>query len=86
MKYFNYHAKVKKLILSGKLTGYRFVDNYNGICPALVLYFDNHRPMPIRSYRWEEYVPYLMMLSDKIKEEDLDEKILINIKETDKKE
>lgn len=66
MSYYNYHAEIKKLIMSGRLVGYRFVDNYNGIKPALVLYFSNHRPMPIRSYRWEEYIPYLIMHSDKI--------------------
>lgn len=68
MSYYNYHAQIKKLILSGKLTGYKFVDDYNGIRPALVLYFSNHRPMPVRSYRWQEYIPLLMMFSDKIKE------------------
>lgn len=68
MSYYNYHAEIKKLILSGKLVGYRFADDYNGIKPALVLYFSGHRPMPVRSYRWEEYIPYLMMQSDKIEE------------------
>ncbi len=68
MAYYNYHAEIKKLILSGRLIGYQFVDDYNGIRPALVLYFSGHRPMPIRSYRWEEYIPLLVMQSDKIKE------------------
>ena len=67
--YYNYHAQIKKLILSGRLTGYKFVDDYNGIRPALVLYFDGHRPMPIRSYRWPEYIELLMMYCDKIQEE-----------------
>ncbi len=66
MAYFNYHAKIKKLILNGQLERYQFFDDYHGIKPALVLYFKNNPPMPIRSYRWEEYIPYLMMLSDKI--------------------
>lgn len=70
MKYYNYHAQIKKLILSGRLKGYKFVDDYNGIRPALVLYFEDHRPMPIRNYRWEEYLPYIMTLSDKIEEKD----------------
>lgn len=65
MSYFNYHAKVKKLILSGLLERYEFVDDYNGIKPALVLYFKDNPPMPIRSYRWEEYLPFLKMFSDK---------------------
>lgn len=63
--YYNYHAQVKKLILEGRLIGYEFVDDYNGIKPALVLYFHEHRPMPIRNHRWEEYVPYLINLCDK---------------------
>lgn len=53
--YFNYHAKVKKLIKDGHLTDYQVVSNWNNISPALVLYFDNHEPMPIRKYRWEQY-------------------------------
>lgn len=61
--YFNYHAKVKRLILQGELLGYEFLDEYNGISPALVLYFKHSPPMPIRSYRWEEYVPLLEMLN-----------------------
>lgn len=55
MAYFNYHAKAKNLIEEGHLTHYEIVDNWNGIKPALVLYFDNNRPMPIREYRWAEY-------------------------------
>lgn len=66
MRYYNYHAQIKKLILSGRLTGYKFVDDYNGIKPALVLYFIDHRPMPVRSYRWEEYLPYIMGLCDNV--------------------
>lgn len=54
--YYNYHAKAKKLIADGHLIDYDIVDQWNGIKPALVLYFDNHKPMPIRSYRWDEYL------------------------------
>ena len=57
--YFNYHATAKRLIAEGRLTGYRFLDEYNGISPCLLLLFDNHRPMPIRQYRWEEYLPLI---------------------------
>lgn len=53
--YYNYHAQIKKLILSGELKSFEIVSRYNGISPALVLYFKNHRPMPIREYRWQEY-------------------------------
>ena len=55
MGYFNYHAKAKSLIADGHLIGYEIVDNWNGIKPALVLYFDNNKPMPIREYRFDEY-------------------------------
>lgn len=64
--YYNYHAQIKKLILEGKLKGYEFMDEYNGIKPALVLYFNNHHPMSIREYRWEEYLPFLMNLNEKL--------------------
>ncbi|OTQ72908.1 MULTISPECIES: thermostable hemolysin delta-VPH [unclassified Gilliamella] len=59
MAYFNYHAKAKKLISQGYLIHYEFVDNWNGIKPALVLYFENVNPMPIRKYRWQEYLPLI---------------------------
>lgn len=54
--YYNYHAKAKQLISEGYLIGVEFVDDWNGISPAMVLYFDNHKPMPIREYRWCEYM------------------------------
>lgn len=56
--YYNYHAKAKKLIAEGHLVESKIVDNWNGIVPALVLFFDNHRPMPIRQYRWDEYMNF----------------------------
>ena len=54
--YYNYHAQAQKLILEGHLVNYVIVDQWGSIKPALVLFFDNHRPMPIRSYRWDEYM------------------------------
>ena len=63
--YFNYHAKAKRLILEGRLVGYKFMDEYNGISPALVLFFDGAKPMPIRDYRWQEYLPFLMDFEEK---------------------
>lgn len=56
MLYYNYHAQAKKLIHSGHLTHYEFLDRWNHIAPALILYFDNHQPMPIREERWSEYL------------------------------
>lgn len=57
--YFNYHAKAKKLIKNGELAYYTIVDDYNGIKPALVLYFTHHSPMPIRQNRFSEYLTLL---------------------------
>lgn len=59
MPYFNYHAKAKKLIGEGHLTDYEIVPNWNGIRPALVLYFDNNRPIPIREHKFDEYMMIL---------------------------
>lgn len=38
------------------MTDFKIVDNYNGISPALVLFFDNRNPIPIREYKWNEYL------------------------------
>ena len=59
MGYFNYHAKIKKLINEGHLVGYVLLKEYHGISPALVLYFDNEKPMPLRKQRFEEYYKIL---------------------------
>lgn len=59
MSYFNYHSKIKKLISEGHLIEYKVIDNWNGISPALVFYFDNSRPMPVREYRFKEYFELL---------------------------
>lgn len=64
--YYNYHAQVRRKILEGKLVGYKFVDEYNGISPALVLYFSDGKAMPIRDYMWEDYLPILIELDNKI--------------------
>lgn len=63
MSYFNYHAKAKKLIYEGHLINYEIVDSWNKISPALVLYFDNNRPIPIREYMWDEY--FMILNKDK---------------------
>ena len=61
MAYFNYHATAKRLIREGKLQGYRIVESYRGIRPALLLFFDDvcHPVMPIREHRFSEYLPLL---------------------------
>lgn len=56
--YYNYHAQIKKLISEGHLVKSEIVDQWNSISPALVLYFDNHKPMPVREYRWDEYLQF----------------------------
>jgi hypothetical protein len=59
--YFNYHATARQLLVEGKLTGWYITDRHNQISPALVLLFDDatHPVMPIREYRWDEYLPLL---------------------------
>lgn len=57
--YFNYHSKVKKNIQEDIITKIEIVDNYNGISPAMVIYFKNHKPMPIREHMWDDYIKYL---------------------------
>ena len=66
MSYFNYHAQVRKLIKSKHLIGVTIFQKYNHISPALVLYFDNHKPMPIREYKWREYLEIINELGIKI--------------------
>ena len=59
MTYFNYHAKAKRLIQKGYCISASFFLNYHHIKPALVLYFENNIPIPIRDYMWNEYLPLL---------------------------
>ncbi len=55
MGYYNYHAVAKNLIKNGHLIRTEYVGVWNDVSPALVLFFDNHPPMPIRKEKWEEY-------------------------------
>lgn len=64
--YFNYHAKVKNLIISGHCTGFKFLNEYHKISPCLLIYFDNCKPMPIRKHKFEEYM--FLFLQNGIKE------------------
>lgn len=59
MAYFNYHAKAQGLIKTGHCVKAELVKNYKAIRPALVLYFDDHIPMPIRSHKFSEYLELL---------------------------
>ena len=56
MSYFNYHARAINLIKSVHCTKAEIKKKHNRISPALVLYFDNHIPMPIREHKWELYI------------------------------
>ena len=64
MSYYNYHATAKRLLREGKLLQWYITDRYKNISPALVLVFDDNRHpiMPIREYRWHEYLPLLRKL------------------------
>ena len=53
--YFDYHAVAKRAIRNGHFVKKEYVPSWNGIAPALVLFFDDRPPMPIRKERWEEY-------------------------------
>ena len=60
--YYNYHAKAKQLIKEGRLVSHQIIESYHGISPALLLYFDCHKPMPIRQHRWQEYFELLSQI------------------------
>ena len=68
--YYNYHAHAKSLILNGHCVRAIIKQNYNKICPALLLVFNNHRPMPIRLYHFEEYFILLKNVGIKIETDD----------------
>ena len=59
MTYFNYHAKAQNLIKDGHCVKAEVVQKYKDISPALVLYFDNNIPMPIREHKFSEYFALL---------------------------
>jgi len=51
-----YHNKIKQRIRNKELVSYQYVEEYNGIKPALLLYFDTEpKVRPIREHRFEEY-------------------------------
>jgi len=59
MTYFNYHAKAKNLIKNGHCIAVTIFKEYHHIRPALVLYFSNNKPIPIREYMWKDYFPLI---------------------------
>lgn len=56
MPYYNYHAIAKRLIEDNHLIAVSVFPEYKNIRPAMVFYFDNHRPIPIREYMWDDYL------------------------------
>ena len=60
MGYFNYHAKIKNKIKNGELERFEFVDEYNTIKPALLLYFKDGKIFPIREHMFDEYFKLLL--------------------------
>ncbi len=63
MAYFNYHAKIKKLIESGEFESFKIVDEYHGIKPAMIIFFKHNPPMPVREHRFDEYLKIFENLS-----------------------
>lgn len=62
--YFNYHKKVKQIIKDDIITKIEIVDDHNGIRPAMMLHFRNHKPMPIREHKWDEYIKIIFGKDD----------------------
>jgi hypothetical protein len=67
MPYYNYHATARQLLADGKLVRWYYTEKHNRVSPALVLVFDDaaHPVMPIREYRWPEYIPLLPVEKEK---------------------
>lgn len=66
MSYFNYHAKIKDLIKSGDCLSVSLLYKYKNIKPAMVFYFNSHKPMPVRDYRWNEYFTLIKLYNIKL--------------------
>ena len=71
--YFNYHAKIHKLIKEGCFDHYEIVEKWNNISPALVIFFHNHPPMPVRIEKWGNYLPQLERIQKDDRQNDKDE-------------
>ena len=54
--YFNYHAKVRRLIEQEQATYFEILEEYHKISPCLLIYFKNSPPMPIRAHKFDEYL------------------------------
>lgn len=57
-----YRNRIKQRINNCELTGYEYVEEYNGIKPCLLLYFDTKPTIrPIRKHRFNEYEKLLKL-------------------------
>ena len=55
-----YHNKIKQRINNKELIDYKYVEEYHGIKPCLLLYFDTEPKIrPIREHRFKEYENFL---------------------------
>lgn len=66
MGYFNYHAVAQNLIKTKHCKQAEIVSKHNNISPALILIFDNHKPMPIRFDKWLIYFKLLKQYDIKL--------------------
>ena len=66
MAYFNYHATAKKLIKDGKLANYSFVQEYHGVKPALLLFFNDEKH-PVVIIREHKFLEYALLIDEYFK-------------------
>ena len=59
MGYYSYHNKIISKIKKGELIKFEFVDEYHGITPCLLLYFNDGKIFPVRDYMFDDYIKLL---------------------------
>lgn len=64
--YYNYHMQIKKRLREGKLIKFELVEKWKDISPALVLYFNDKKIMPVREEYFNEYLDLISSLYDNI--------------------
>ena len=50
--------------------GVSIFKEYHHISPAMVFYFENSKPIPIREYMWQDYLPLIKEFGIKINNND----------------
>lgn len=53
--YFNYHAKIQRLIKEKHAVYYEYLESYHNISPCLLIHFDDGVSYPIRKHKFDEY-------------------------------